>query len=132
MLPDESHRKGDVIPVPPGAKFKVKKTRTYATSIWKLNSELKNYSYDVEDYIKDIIRRIRARAERISALDRRRFSVTMDVSLDLLTNATTASSGLSNECLAVLSRLGASLDVDIYVWNDLPPYASEGLSRFKR
>lgn len=132
MVPDESYRKGEPIPVPPDAKYKVKKTRVYTASTWKLNSHLKQYSYDVEDYVKDVLRRVRRAADKISRLDRRRFSVTIDVSLDLLTDASTAATGLSNESLTSLARLGASFDVDTYVWNDLPPYAIEGLSRFKR
>ncbi|MBI2387941.1 MAG: DUF4279 domain-containing protein [Elusimicrobia bacterium] len=130
MEPDESYRRGAPIPIPPDAKYKVKKTRVYAASIWKLNSRLKQYSYNVEDYVNDLLYRLRRVDEKISSLDRRRFNVTMDVSLDLLTDAATAAAGLSIDTMAALTRLGASFDVDTYVWNDLPPYAEEGLSRF--
>lgn len=132
MAPDESYRKGSPIPLPPGAKYKVRKTRVYATSVWKLNARLEEYSYDVESYVMNLLCRIQRVSEKIARLDRRRFNVTMDVSLDLLTDASTAATGLSRETLTVLASLGASFDVDTYVWKDLPPYAIEGLSSFKR
>lgn len=132
LAPDESYRKGAPIPVPPGAKYKVKKTRVYATSIWILNARLDQYAYDVEAYVVNLLCRVQRVAEKIANLDRRRFNVTMDVSLDLLTDASTAATGLSRDTLAALACLGASFDVDTYVWKSLPPYAIEGLSRFKR
>lgn len=131
MVPDESYRKGEAIPLPPNAKYKVRKQRVYASSIWKINARLKQYSYDVEDYVLDVLSCVREVADKIARLDRRRFSVTIDVSLDLLTDAPTVAVGASNKTLTALARLGASYDVDLYVWAHLPPYAIEGLGRYK-
>lgn len=131
MNPDESYRKGAPIPMPPNAQYTVKKTRVYATSIWQLNAELKEYSYDVEDYVKNLLCRVQRVDGKIARLDRRRFSVTLDVVLDLLTDASSAATGLSKTTMEALTHLGASFDVDTYVWKDLPPYAIEGLKRFK-
>lgn len=131
MEPDESHRKGAPILVPPNAQYVVKKNRVYATSIWRLNAELKQYSYDVEDYVKNILHRVRRVDGKMARLDRRRFNVTMDIVLDLLVDASSPAMGLSTETMAALTHLGASFDVDTYIWEDLPPHAIEGLRQFK-
>lgn len=131
VTPDETHRKGAPIPLPPGVTYTVKKTRVYATSIWKLNAHLKHYSYDVEAYVKNILHCLEGVNDALAKLDRRRFNVSIDVSLDLLLDASTAATGLSKETMKTLARLGASFDVDTYVWKELPQYAIEGLQQFK-
>lgn len=131
VKPDESYRKGAPIPLPSGATYTVKKTRVYSTSIWKLNAQLKQHSYDVEAYVKNILRRLQKVNDKLALLDRRRFNISIDVSLDLLLDASTAATGLSRETMKTLARLGASFDVDTYVWKELPQYAIEGLRQFK-
>lgn len=130
--PDESHRKGEAIPVPPDAKYVVKKTRKYSVSAWMLNASLDHYSYDVQDYADDVLRRVHHVRNRIAQLDRRRYNVTLDVALDLLTDASTPALGLSQDAMELLVSLKASFDVDMYAWKELPPYALAGLRRFSK
>lgn len=127
ITPDESHFKGEIIVEPPDAKYTVKMPRTYAASSWKLNSRLKHYSYDVQEHLDDVMRRVKPVRSLIAKLDRRRFNVTIDVALDLLTDASSPVLGLTQDSMAALIDLGASFEVDLYAWKELPPYAAAGL-----
>jgi hypothetical protein len=103
IQPHESWRKGEVIPNSP-----VK--RKY--SCWTIAASLKRYSYNVEDYVKDIIKKIAPVKNKIKRIPGA--NLELEIWIDLYPEASMPGIVLSKSTLRFLADIGAEVDCDLY------------------
>lgn len=118
LAPDEVSSKGAILPRKSADPAGTPKIR--ACTSWRLNSQVQEFTYDVEEHIKTIIERVTPVKAKIASLNRQEFNVTLDICLDLADGASPPALGLSPETMRFFADLNIPVEVDLYAWDSLP------------
>ncbi|MBI5204398.1 MAG: DUF4279 domain-containing protein [Nitrospirae bacterium] len=114
--PDESWSKGDIVPakfVSGRVIYDKSKSIKRKYSCWTIRASLKKYSFNMEDYIKDIIKKIAPVRNKFKKLPKS-VNLMLCVWIDIYSPKESAPSlGLSIETMKFLSSINATLDIDI-------------------
>ncbi|SRR5581483_340360 len=110
IVPDEAWTKGSVMPDRPG--YTGPKPRFWKYSCWTIRASLKEYSYELEDYVKDIIQRITPVRARIKAIQPAKLFLRGHIEIYDL-RASTPAIGLGVNEMRFLSEIGAEVDLDL-------------------
>src|SRR5258706_825148 len=109
--PNNAWSKGDVIPENPmDAYYKGLRPRTRKYNCWSIEASLKHYSYNMEDYVKYIIKRIFPVRNKIKAI--RGVNLMLCVFIDLYPGASIPAIVLGPETIRFLSETEAKLASD--------------------
>jgi|ERR1043166_2822927 hypothetical protein len=112
MKPDAAWSKGDVIPEGPmDAYYRGPRPRRRRYSCWSIEASLREYSYNVEDYVRNILRRISSVRSKIKKI--RGANVMLSVWIDLYPGISMPAIVLSKHTMGLLSEIGADFDCDL-------------------
>lgn len=123
MRPDEAWAKGDIIP--DTGNYEGPKPRRRKYSCWTVRASLKEYSYDFEDYVKDLIKKITPVRTRVKTVPAAKLFLRGRIEIYDL-RASMPSLGLNADTMRFLSDIKAELDLDIALVinpDDLDEYA---------
>ena len=105
--PDEAWSEGEVIQ---GT------TRRRLYSCWKIRASLSEYSYDVDDYVNDIVAKISPVADKMKRIKGANLMLCIWVTIHA--SGRTPSVTFRPKVMRMLSDIGAEIDVDISVVPD--------------
>lgn len=111
--PDEAWAKHEVIQETPAdvKYYKGKRPRRQRYSGWVIKASMKDYSYDVEDYIKNIIKRISPVRNKIKKIPGA--NVMLCIWIDLAEGGSVPSITLDVDTMRFLTDIGAQVDCDL-------------------